>query len=253
MAAYYNEINAHHAQWLRNLIADGHIAPGVVDERSIEDVRPDDLVGFTQCHFFAGVGGWSIALRMAGWPDNRPAWSGSCPCQPFSQTGEGLGFADERHLWPGFHWLIQERKPTVVFGEQVAGKDTDPWIDLVCADMEGLGYAFGAVPLPAAGVGSPQLRDRLYWVANATRLRLGQEHPDAGGSAQGGGPQRLTPGPMPSRAFEWRIGLDGRRRPLEPGVEPVVAGFPGLLEQLGAYGNAINVTAARVFIESVMG
>lgn len=51
-SAYYNEIDPFAAQWLRNLIAAGHIAPGEVDERSIEDVTPDDLRGFTQCHFF---------------------------------------------------------------------------------------------------------------------------------------------------------------------------------------------------------
>lgn len=53
-AAYYNEIDPFAAQWLRNLIASGHIAPGEVDERSIEDVTPDDLRGFTQCHFSPG-------------------------------------------------------------------------------------------------------------------------------------------------------------------------------------------------------
>ena len=75
MTAYYNEINPYAAQWLRNLIDEGQIAPGVVDDRSIEDVRPSDLEGFEQCHFFAGIGGWSRALRLAGWPDDRPVWT----------------------------------------------------------------------------------------------------------------------------------------------------------------------------------
>ncbi|HDU8612199.1 TPA: DNA cytosine methyltransferase, partial [Morganella morganii] len=131
MTAYYNEIEPFAAQWLRNLIAAGHIAPGVVDERSIEDVTPDDLRGFTQCHFFAGVGVWSLALRRAGWPDNKPVWTGSCPCQPFSAAGKGNGFADERHLWPAFFHLISECKPGVIFGEQVASKDGLGWLDLV--------------------------------------------------------------------------------------------------------------------------
>lgn len=167
MSAYYNEIDPYAAQWLRNLIAAGHIAPGEVDERSIEDVRPDDLREFTQCHFFAGIGVWSYALRQAGWPDDKPVWTGSCPCQPFSQAGEGVGFADERHLWPSFEWLILQRRPTVIFGEQVASKAVGPWIDLVHADVEAMGYAFGAVAFPSAGVGAPHTRDRLFWVADA--------------------------------------------------------------------------------------
>lgn len=165
--AYYNEIDPFAAQWLRNLIADGHIAPGEVDERSIEDVTPDDLKGFTQCHFFAGIGVWSHSLRLAGWPDNKPVWTGSCPCQPFSTAGKGDGFADERHLWPAFNHLISECRPQHVFGEQVAAGSANAWFDLVQADLEGLGYAFGLVPFTSAGIGAPHIRERAYWVANA--------------------------------------------------------------------------------------
>ncbi|MBD8531535.1 MULTISPECIES: DNA cytosine methyltransferase [unclassified Massilia] len=180
---YYNEIDKYAAEWLVELIAAGHIAPGVVDTRSIEDVHPADLQDFAQCHFFAGIGVWSLALRRAGWPDDRPVWTGSCPCQPFSAAGQGAGFADERHLWPAFYHLIkqhdewcraQKRRPPVILGEQVASKDADPWIDLVHADLEALGYAFGAVPFPSAGVGAPHIRDRLYWVANAGGERRGR-------------------------------------------------------------------------------
>lgn len=167
MAAYYNEIDPYAAEWLRNLIKAGHIAPGVVDERSIEDVKPAELLGYTQCHFFAGVGVWSLALRRAGWPDNRPVWTGSCPCQPFSSAGAQAGFADERHLWPAFQWLIGQCQPAVVFGEQVASKAVDPWVDLVHADLEAMGYAFGAIPFPSAGVGAPHIRDRLFWAGHA--------------------------------------------------------------------------------------
>lgn len=172
--AYYNEIDPFAAQWLRNLIAGGHIAPGEVDERSIEDVTPDDLRGFTQCHFFAGIGVWSHSLRLAGWPDDKPVWTGSCPCQPFSAAGKGDGFADERHLWPHFFHLISERRPQHVFGEQVAAGNSNIWFDLVQADLEGVGYAFGLVPFAAAGVGAPHIRERAYWVAHA-----GSEHEPA--------------------------------------------------------------------------
>nr|WP_297388328.1 DNA cytosine methyltransferase [uncultured Roseateles sp.] len=130
-------------------------------------MRPDDFKGYTQCHFFAGIGGWPLALRLAGWPDDRAVWTGSCPCQPFSAAGKGAGFADERHLWPSFFHLITQRAPAVVFGEQVASKDGREWLGLVRADMEGMGYAVGAADLCAAGVGAPHIRQRLYWVADA--------------------------------------------------------------------------------------
>ena len=175
MTAYYNEIDPSVAKWLRNLIEAGHIAPGYVDERSIEDVFPSDLRGFTQCHFFAGIGVWSHALRASGWSDDRPVWTGSCPCQPFSAAGKGAGFDDERHLWPAFHHLISQCKPAIVLGEQVASKDADTWIDLVHTDLEALGYAFGAIPFPAAGVGSPHIRDRLYWVADTQQHYRGSQ------------------------------------------------------------------------------
>lgn len=171
-SAYYNEIDPYAAQWLRNLIASGHIAPGEVDERSIEDVTPDDLRGFTQCHFFAGIGVWSHSLRLAGWPDDKPVWTGSCPCQPFSAAGKGDGFADERHLWPHFFHLISERRPQHVFGEQVAAGNANAWFDLVQADLEGMEYAFGLVPFTSAGIGAPHIRERAYWVANSGGERL---------------------------------------------------------------------------------
>lgn len=171
MTAYYNEIDPYAAQWLRNLIEAGHIAPGIVDERSVEDVRPSEIRGYTQHHFFAGIGVWSYALRLAGWPDDEPVWTGSCPCQPFSAAGKGAGFADERHLWPAWQWLIGECRPPVIVGEQVASKDIDPWIDLVQADVEAMGYAVGCVPFPSAGVGAPHIRDRAYFLAHANSQR----------------------------------------------------------------------------------
>lgn len=177
MPAYYNEIDPYAAQWLRNLIAAGHIAPGDVDERSILDVKPDDLRSYDQCHFFAGIGGWSYALRLAGWPDDRPVWTGSCPCQPFSAAGKQRGSDDERHLWPAFFDLIRERNPASVFGEQVAGAAGLAWLDHVCADLEGAGYAAAAANLCAAGAGAPHIRQRLYWVAHADE---GRSRRDAG-------------------------------------------------------------------------
>ena len=164
---YYNEIDPYAAQWLRNLIAAGHIAHGIVDERSITDVKPADLAGYTQCHFFAGIGVWSHALRQSGWPDSRPVWTGSCPCQPFSAAGNQKGTADERHLWPVWFNLIRECRPPVIFGEQVEAAVNHGWLDLVQTDLEREDYACGAVGIPAAGVGAPHIRQRLWFVADA--------------------------------------------------------------------------------------
>jgi len=253
MTAYYNEIDPYAAQWLRNLIEAGHIAPGIVDERSIEDVTPNELKRYTQCHFFAGIGVWSLALRRAGWPDDRPVWTGSCPCQPFSSAGKGGGFDDERHLWPAFHHLIEQCRPATIIGEQVASKDAEPWIDLVQADLEAVGYAFGAVPFPSAGVGAPHIRDRLYWVANTECPRLeGRSRPQRGEQRQ----DRQTSTLCSSGTFwgnaRWVQCQNKKRRPIEPSTFPLAHGAASRVGRLRAYGNAINAEAARVFIESMM-
>ena len=165
MKAYYNENDRFAAAWLRQLIACGHIADGDVDERDIRDVKPSDLRGYTQCHFFAGIGVWSYALRKAGVTDDTPVWTGSCPCQPFSTAGRGDGVTDERHLWPHWFHLIEVCRPPLVFGEQVSSKDGLGWFDLVQADLEGTGYAVGGEDRCAAGYGAPHVRQRLFFGA----------------------------------------------------------------------------------------
>jgi DNA (cytosine-5)-methyltransferase 1 len=171
----YNEIEPYAAEWLRNLAAAGHIAEGRVDERSIAELRPEDISPAEQFHTFAGIGVWSHALRLARVPDSLPVWTGSCPCQPFSAAGAGHGFADPRHLWPEWFRLIRECRPPLIFGEQVASPDGLTWLDLVQSDLEGAGYAFAAFDLCAASFGAPHIRQRFYFCAyrladaNATR------------------------------------------------------------------------------------
>ena len=155
---YYNDNDPFAVKWLRELIKDGLIPEGDIDDRSITDVRPSDLAGYVQYHFFAGIGGWSYALRLAGWEDDRPCWTGSCPCQPFSVAGKGEGLNDPRHLWPAFRWLIAQCKPSTVFGEQVASKDGRSWLAGVRADLERMGYRVGAADLCAAGIGATHMR-----------------------------------------------------------------------------------------------
>lgn len=205
---YYNDNDPKVAAWLRELIAANLIPPGDVDERSIEDVTKTDLEGYTQCHFFAGIGGWSEALRLAGWPADRPVWTGSCPCQPFSSAGKQKGTKDPRHLWPEFFRLIKECKPPIVFGEQVASAEVvgteleasfviavqsgnyaranklskrlvasksfhyhQRWLDGVRTNLEAENYAVGFAVLGAHSVNAPHIRQRLYWVADTERGR----------------------------------------------------------------------------------
>jgi DNA (cytosine-5)-methyltransferase 1 len=184
MSAFYNEFDPKAAAWIRELIAMGEIAPGVVDHRSITEIQPHELNGHTHHHFFAGIAGWAKALDLAGWDRDRPVWSASLPCQPFSVAGQQRGAADDRNLWPAFFRLVCEHRPECIFGEQVAQAIGFDWLDGISADLEAEGYAVGAHVLGACAVGAPHRRQRLYWVAyakHAERRSKLQEHGDTHG------------------------------------------------------------------------
>jgi DNA (cytosine-5)-methyltransferase 1 len=227
--AYYNEIDPYAAQWLRNLISNKLIMQGEVDERPIQDVRPYELTPFTRCHFFAGIAGWDYALTLANWPVDRPVWTGSCPCQPFSTAGKRLQFDDERHLWPYWFHLISVCCPPVIFGEQVAN-GAGGWLDLVLADLESRNYAIGAALLPAAGVGAPHIRNRIWFVADADRESEYARTVDVEVASL-------------SRSSWWSV---------ESQVDRVVDGIPRAMEQLRAYGNAIVPQVAAEFVEAYL-
>ena len=162
---YYNDIDPQVCLWLQELISAGLIPSGKVDCRPIQEITARDLEGFVQHHFFCGVAGWSLALQRAGWPADRPIWTGSCPCQPFSAAGKRKGKKDARHVWPEFYRLIRECRPSIVLGEQVASKDGLEWLDGVSSDLEASDYTVRSADLCSAGVGAPHIRQRLYWLA----------------------------------------------------------------------------------------
>lgn len=284
--AYYNEIDPFLVDWLKNLINEGLIAPGDVDSRDIKEVDAQDLKGYTQCHFFAGIGGWSYALRLAGWPDNLPVWTGSCPCQPFSNAGKQKGFNDERHLWPYWFNLIRECKPTVIFGEQVAGKAALEWMDVVQNNLESEKYAVGTFDICAASVGAPHVRQRLWFVAkrlaDSYRFRRKPlERPNtlckkenkrqnsntiAGGFAstmentndnrQAGKYNKYQSTTQKNDHFwnnaDWLLCQDGLWRPVEHRTFPLANGIPKRMEQMRAYGNAIVPQVATEIISAFM-
>ena len=268
----YNEFDPKAAAWLRELIAQGHLSPGEVDTRSIKDI---DHIDAETAHFFAGIGGWDYALKLAGWPTERPVWTGSCPCQPFSSAGAHRGTTDPRHLWPDFARLIGECRPPVVFGEQVASPAGRDWLAGVRSDLEGMGYDIGAADLCAAGVGAPHIRQRLYWVGalpNASSARrqgrgrsdlanAGALEPLQHPAGNGRQPWRAEP----SRgSLERGCGFgawsrydilhfrDGKARRIEPGLEPLAHGPAARVGRLRGYGNAIVPQVAATFIRSFM-
>ena len=288
MSAYYNEIDPYAAEWLRNLIKAGHIADGEVDTRSIVDVEPNDLRKFDQCHFFAGIAGWSHALRLAGWEDDRQIWTGSCPCQPFSVAGQGKGVNDERHLWPHFFRLIRGCRPSVVMGEQVAGAAGYGWLDGVRSDLESENYSCQGVDIPACSVNAPHIRQRLYWaakdmgVANSAGWQERQSAAKGMGHGHtivaGSGDSRISDIDMADtkcRGREsgsisttdtateliaqnswsnaiWLNGADGKTRRAQPDICLLADGVPARVGKLRAYGNAIAPPLAAEVIKSFM-
>ena len=272
MNVWYNDNEPYAAQWLRNLVGAGHLPRGDVDGRSILDVGAADVGGYAQCHFFAGLGGWPYALRLARWPFGRPVWTASCPCQSLSSAGSRREHVDRRHLWPALYRLVAECRPPVLFGEQVASKAGREWLAAVRADLEHLGYAVGAADLPAAGVGAPHIRQRLWFVADARGARfplpepgelpaaLGDEERRAvaehGGwsaeSGMGGGSHGLSAGMVGCGAAKDAMPAAWANGSWEDGIPRVAAGVAGRVGQLRAYGNAVVPQLAAEFIEAYL-
>lgn len=196
---------------------------------------------------FAGIGGFSLAARMAGWetvahceinpycqqvlhkhfPNAKlhadikeldgtqyrgtvDIITGGFPCQPYSSAGKRLGKDDERHLWPENRRVYREVAPSWIVGENVLGLVN--WngglvFEEVQADLESDGYEVMPYILPAAGVGAPHRRNRVWFVAysysnDARRRRHGQAGPAATKSKREAREQRI-------RAEFERVGEEG--------------------------------------------
>lgn len=260
--AYYNDHDKKVCAWLDQLIKNGEITKGDVDDRSITEITADDIAGYDRVHLFAGIGTWDYALNQAGWGD-RPVLTASLPCQPFSAAGKGLGKQDERHLLPQAVDLIIKSGIDTIFGEQVERAIAHGWLDDLQAVMEAENYAVGHVVLGAHSVNSAHIRQRLYWVANSInnngQRKIGRsdgetENTEAGdrkninesrqscgtsddvlrladcngtGSLKG---REATEGtryryPVESNGdIDWIYCKDGKHRPIKPGIFPLADG-----------------------------
>lgn len=249
MTAYYSENDPFAAAWLNELIKENLIAPGEVDTRSICDVAASDLGGFTQHHFFAGIGGWSYALRLAGWADDRPVWTGSCPCPPYSVAavahGGAKGSDDSRDLWPECWRLCREYGPDTFFGEQVANAVSWGWLDRAALDFETENYALGALVLRADSYGAAHERKRIYFVAHASGERRARHQQIECVSVPAPTTLPISSNPL-ARA---RSALDGDYSDLLH-----CDGLSVVLERraLKAFGNAIVPQVAAEFIRASM-
>ena len=279
MTAYYNEISLHKAETTRILSSWNEIAPGFVDDRSIEEVQPEDISEYTQCHWFAGAGGWSLAFRNAEWPDDLPVWSGSCPCQSYSASGKRLGKADPRHLWPQWFRLIQAIKPPIIFGEQVASAIKHGWLDEVSDDLRAEGYTVEPFVLPAQAV-SETRRDRLFFVAYSNGRDIGQrlqqsriDRQQQENRSSSRSEYSWSQSYIRSRVDETIVVKcrDGKQRKIERSALPLTNGFSSRmvfsgdlsithvenneearLDRIHIYGDAIQIRLASIFIRSVM-
>ena len=288
---YYNDNEPFCCEVLRARIADRSLPAGVVDDRDVRTIDPDELREFRQIHLFAGIGGFAHAQKWAGWPEEWSLITGGPPCQPTSVAGAQRGESDDRYLWPEMARLVEGRNPRFVLYENPTGTP-ELSLDRVCADLEGQGYeVWSPIVLPACALGAPHRRDRVWIVAHSAGVqRAAFKRNEPHRTLQGDGsashtngcrrPQQIC---QPKRDNSPDAGDDGATQPLadtlgmwelqpcglksdergwprnggwwatEPNVGRVAHGVPARVDRLRALGNAIVPQVAALVMQAIIG
>lgn len=227
------------------------------------------------------------------WDDLRSfdgrAWRGRVhiitagyPCQPFTYSGVRRGEDDPRHLWPEVARIVSEVRPRFCFFENVPGH-LSLGFDVVCRDLQEMGYRVAARVVSAAEIGGPHTRERLFILAHTDiqrvrepRLHLGRpqgttvqdrQKPNRFANRDQECGQRLDAHvgsverlgldtgdiplfpPLPGRFAEWGETLN-RSPELKPSVHGLDDGVACGLDRSAAAGNGVvPMAAARAFKE----
>lgn len=171
MNALYTDNDSFCCKVLRARVADGGLPVGDVLEKNIEEVKADDLAGYEQIHLFAGIGGFGLACKLAGWEGSL--LTGGFPCQDISLSGPGAGLSGERSgLWREMVRTIRLVRPRHVIVENVAAL-LGRGMGRVLGDLAESGADAEWNSLPT-GFPFGHRRERTFIVADFMRSRLSQ-------------------------------------------------------------------------------
>ena len=92
--------------------------------------------------------------------------AGGFPCQPVSVAGKRLAQDDPRWLWPEFWRLIRILRPRAALLENVPGLFSAGFGNIL-SDLAASGYDAEWDCIPAAAVGAPHRRDRVFIIATS--------------------------------------------------------------------------------------
>jgi len=269
----------------------------------------------THLDLFSGIGGFALAAKWNGYRtvafcDNEPYaqavlkkhWpdvpchkdireirgdlyagvtllTGGFPCQPFSVAGKQRGKGDDRYLWPEMLRVIREARPAWIIGENVAGI-VNMALDQVHTDLEAEGYEVESLIIPACGVDASHKRDRVWILANSTRIGWrGRDYGNeagnhgslqtsgscaakeqsvlansTGGGMEGGWANRQQVAQVSFRERVFGRNGAGEQRsnwPTEPNVGRVAHGIPNRTHRLKGLGNAIVPQVAAEIIRNI--